>query len=58
MRDRIDTEMEILALKGYRSVTELSADLKVSEGTIRRYLDLEELNIRVLIATPTSGGRD
>jgi DeoR/GlpR family transcriptional regulator of sugar metabolism len=46
MRDRIDKVMEILALKGYRSVTELSADLKVSEGTIRRYLDrLEEKDL-------------
>ena len=39
MKDRIDKVLEILALKGYRSVTELSADLKVSEGTVRRYLD-------------------
>lgn len=46
MRDRVDKVMEILALKGYRSVTELSGDLKVSEGTIRRYLDrLEEKDL-------------
>jgi DeoR/GlpR family transcriptional regulator of sugar metabolism len=46
MRDRIDRVMEILALKGYRSVTELSADLNVSEGTARRYLDrLEEKDL-------------
>jgi DeoR/GlpR family transcriptional regulator of sugar metabolism len=43
MRERIDKVREILSLKGYRSVTELSADLHVSEGTVRRYLDrLEE----------------
>jgi len=46
MRDRIDKVMEILAIKGYRSVTELSADLHVSEGTVRRYLDrLEEKDL-------------
>ena len=46
MRDRIDKVMEILAIKGYRSVTELSADLNVSEGTVRRYLDrLEEKDL-------------
>jgi DeoR family transcriptional regulator of aga operon len=46
MKDRIDKVMEILAIKGYRSVTELSADLNVSEGTVRRYLDrLEEKDL-------------
>lgn len=39
MKDRIDRVIEILALKGYRSVTELSEDLGVSEATVRRYLD-------------------
>jgi DeoR/GlpR family transcriptional regulator of sugar metabolism len=39
MNDRIDRVVEILALKGYRSVTELSEELGVSEATIRRYLD-------------------
>jgi DeoR family fructose operon transcriptional repressor len=43
VKDRIDKVVEILALTGYRSVAELSADLNVSEGTVRRYLDrLEE----------------
>ncbi len=43
MKDRIDKVVEILALTGYRSVAELSVDLNVSEGTVRRYLDrLEE----------------
>ncbi len=40
MKDRVDRVIEILAVKGFRSVTELSADLGVSEGTVRRYLDL------------------
>jgi len=39
MKDRIDRVMEILARKGYRSVSDLSEDLKVSEMTVRRYLD-------------------
>ena len=39
MKDRIEKVIEILALKGYRSVTELSRDLGVSPGTVRRYLD-------------------
>jgi DeoR/GlpR family transcriptional regulator of sugar metabolism len=43
MKERIDKVLEILARKGYRSVAELSADLEVSEMTVRRYLDrLEE----------------
>jgi DeoR/GlpR family transcriptional regulator of sugar metabolism len=43
MRDRMNQVLEILAREGYRSVGELSLDLKVSEMTIRRYLDrLEE----------------
>jgi DeoR/GlpR family transcriptional regulator of sugar metabolism len=46
MKDRIEKVLEILALKGYRSVTELSLDLSVSEGTVRRYLDrLEEKDL-------------
>ena len=46
MQDRIDKVMEILARKGYRSVSELSQDLEVSEMTIRRYLDkLERKNL-------------
>lgn len=39
MKERIDKVLEILARKGYRSVSELSADLEVSEMTVRRYLD-------------------
>jgi DeoR/GlpR family transcriptional regulator of sugar metabolism len=39
VKDRVDRVIEILALKGFRSVTELAADLGVSEGTVRRYLD-------------------
>jgi DeoR/GlpR family transcriptional regulator of sugar metabolism len=39
LNDRIDKVVEILARKGYRSVEELSADLGLSEGTVRRYLD-------------------
>lgn len=39
MKDRLDTVLEILARNGYRSVSELEADLKVSEMTVRRYLD-------------------
>ncbi|HEY9594025.1 MAG TPA: DeoR/GlpR family DNA-binding transcription regulator [Spirochaetia bacterium] len=43
MKERIDRILEILSRTGYRSVAELSADLGVSEMTIRRYLDrLEE----------------
>jgi len=39
MRDRLDMVLEILARNGYRSVSELALDLKVSEMTVRRYLD-------------------
>lgn len=43
MRDRIEKIMEILARKGYQSVSELATELKVSDMTVRRYLDrLEE----------------
>jgi DeoR family fructose operon transcriptional repressor len=43
MKDRMERIMEILAQKGYQSVNELAADLKVSDMTVRRYLDrLEE----------------
>ena len=43
MKDNIDRALDILTRKGYRSVSELSADLGVSEMTVRRYLDrLEE----------------
>jgi DeoR family fructose operon transcriptional repressor len=46
MKDRIDKVMEILARKGYRSVSELSGDLGVSEMTVRRYLEkLEQKNL-------------
>ena len=39
MKERIDKVLEILARRGYRSVSELSTDLDVSEMTVRRYLD-------------------
>jgi len=39
MRERMDRVLEILARRGYRSVSELSADLDVSEMTVRRTLD-------------------
>ncbi|TFG63928.1 MAG: DeoR/GlpR transcriptional regulator [Spirochaetales bacterium] len=39
MKDRLDIVLEILSRKGYRSVSELAEDLKVSEMTVRRYLD-------------------
>jgi DeoR/GlpR family transcriptional regulator of sugar metabolism len=43
MRDRIERIMEILARKGYQSVSELATELAVSDMTVRRYLDrLEE----------------
>jgi len=43
MKDRLELVLDILARKGYRSVIELSTDLKVSDMTVRRYLDkLEE----------------
>ncbi len=53
MTDRIDKVLEILARKGYRSVSELSGDLGVSEMTVRRYLD--KLEQRDLIRR-THGG--
>jgi|SRR5271157_5704837 len=53
MRERIDKVLEILARNGYRSVAELSADLRVSEMTVRRYLD--KLENRALIKR-THGG--
>lgn len=53
MKDRLDKVVEILARKGYRSVAELSADLSVSEMTVRRYLD--KLEGRALIKR-THGG--
>jgi DeoR family fructose operon transcriptional repressor len=39
MQERLETLLQILARKGYRSVSELSEDLDVSEMTVRRYLD-------------------
>jgi DeoR/GlpR family transcriptional regulator of sugar metabolism len=39
MKDRLETVLEILGRTGYRSVSELAADLRVSEMTVRRYLD-------------------
>ena len=43
MRDRMELIMDILPRKGYQSVNELAAELKVSDMTVRRYLDrLEE----------------
>jgi len=46
MQDRMSQVMEILARKGYQSVGELAAELKVSDMTIRRYLDrLEQKEI-------------
>jgi len=43
MKDRMERIMDILARKGYQSVNELAAELKVSDMTVRRYLDrLEE----------------
>lgn len=53
MKERIDKVLEILARKGYRSVSELSSDLAVSEMTVRRYLD--KLEDRALIKR-THGG--
>ena len=53
MKERIDKVVEILARKGYRSVSELSSDLDVSEMTVRRYLD--RLEQRQLIKR-THGG--
>lgn len=46
MRDRMDLIMDILARKGYQSVNELASELKVSDMTVRRYLDrLEERDL-------------
>jgi DeoR/GlpR family transcriptional regulator of sugar metabolism len=46
MKDRMEKIMEILARKGYQSVNELAAELKVSDMTVRRYLDrLEERDL-------------
>ncbi len=46
MKERIDKVLDILARRGYRSVSELSEDLMVSEMTVRRYLDkLEQTNL-------------
>ena len=53
MKERINKVVEILARKGYRSVSELSSDLDVSEMTVRRYLD--RLEQRQLIKR-THGG--
>ena len=53
MKEKIDKVVEILARKGYRSVSELSSDLDVSEMTVRRYLD--RLEQRQLIKR-THGG--
>lgn len=53
MKEKIDKVLEILARKGYRSVSELSTDLSVSEMTVRRYL--EKLEQRDLIKR-THGG--
>lgn len=39
MRERREQVLKVLSRKGYRSVSELSKDLQVSEMTIRRYLD-------------------
>jgi DeoR/GlpR family transcriptional regulator of sugar metabolism len=53
MQDRMETVLQILARKGYRSVADLSEDLEVSEMTVRRYLD--KLEQRSLIKR-THGG--
>ena len=53
MKDRIDRVLEILSRSGYRSVAELSAELDVSEMTVRR--DLDRLEQRRLIKR-THGG--
>jgi DeoR/GlpR family transcriptional regulator of sugar metabolism len=39
VKDRLELVLEILTRNGYRSVSELASDLKVSEMTVRRYLD-------------------
>jgi DeoR/GlpR family transcriptional regulator of sugar metabolism len=49
----MEAVLQILARKGYRSVSELSEDLKVSEMTVRRYL--EKLENKDLIKR-THGG--
>ncbi|TFG60486.1 MAG: DeoR/GlpR transcriptional regulator, partial [Spirochaetales bacterium] len=53
MVDRHEKIVALLARKGYRSVAELSAELSVSEMTIRR--DLEKLEEKGLIKR-TYGG--
>ncbi len=53
MQDRLDKLMQILARRGYRSVSDLAQDLRVSEMTVRRYLD--RLEQKSLI-TRTHGG--
>jgi DeoR family fructose operon transcriptional repressor len=44
VKDRLDRVIEILALRGFRSVADLATDLGVSEGTVRRYLDQLQRN--------------
>ena len=53
MKERMDRVLEILARRGYRSVSELSTDLDVSEMTVRRYLDRLE---RQQLIKRTHGG--
>ena len=53
MKDRMDRVLEILSRSGYRSVAELSAELAVSEMTVRR--DLDRLEHQQLIKR-THGG--
>jgi DeoR family transcriptional regulator of aga operon len=53
MKDRIQTVKKILTQKGYCSVSDLAAELAVSEVTIRRYLD--ELESQAIIKR-THGG--
>lgn len=46
MQERLDRLMAILSQQRYGSVTELALELKVSEMTVRRYLDkLEQRNL-------------
>lgn len=44
MKDRIEKVREILTRKGYCSVSDLAEELRVSEMTVRRYLDQLERN--------------
>ena len=53
MKDRAERIMDILARRGYQSVSELAAELQVSDMTVRRYLD--QLEKRELIKR-THGG--